>query len=88
MTSTQALPDQGPPAMDSLCVQVLQALADNAPNTTAGRNWLTSVAQDIANRPWPATNLPDGRRPLQPVPAAELLIDLLRHLHHDAPPPT
>ena len=28
------LPGQGPSAMDSLFVQVLQALADNAPNTT------------------------------------------------------
>ena len=88
MTSTQALPGQDPSAMDSLFVQVLQALADNAPNTTAGRDWLPSVAQDIANLPWPATHLPDDRRPLEPAPAAELLIVLLRHLRHDALPPT
>ena len=85
MTSTRSVPSQGHPHMDSLFVQVLEALGDTGP---AGRDWLTSVAQGIAALPWQGSHLPDGRRPPQPAPAAELLIVLLRHLHCEAPAPT
>ena len=85
MTSIRSVPSQGYPHMDSLFVQVLEALGDTGP---AGRDWLTSVAQGIAALPWQGSHLPDGRRPLQPAPAAELLIVLLRHLHREAPAPT
>ena len=52
-----------------------------------GKQWLRPTIQAILNLPWHETDLPDGRRPLQPDTAVELLLVMLQNLDDDTPPP-
>lgn len=78
-----------PELVEALLVNMIERLDSSGipGQEPQGKPWLRATVQAILNLPWHDTDLPDGRRPLQPSTAAELLLVMLQNLDDDTPPP-